>query len=212
MDYDQNVERENDRLCREWLAHHEKIRKSREIESWLSHLRDGQQAHLAGTKSGSFNWCNRVKFEDGIEWIIRFSIAGKAKRRDEKVTREVSTIKLLKSSTDIPVPKVHFWGLSADNPLGLGPFIIMDFVEGMSFEEWSNNEDIPENELRIHFRGLALIYYRLSDLSFPSACSPILDELGEVTYHSPLTIKMQEIEAHTTTRLGKISILFNDLG
>lgn len=209
MDYDQNVERQNKLLCREWLAKHKSIRESREIEKWLS-LRCGKQATLTGAKHGAFNWCDKITFDDGLEWIIRFSVAGKVKHRDEKVAKEVSIMKLLQTSTKIPVPQIHFWGLSDANPVGLGPFIVMDFVKGMSFEEWWVDKNISENEneLRIHLRELAFIYHQLSKITFPAACSPVLDgESDEMNYDPPLTMKMHEIEAHTTVKLGKS--LFN---
>ena len=39
------------------------------------------------------------------------------------------------SNTNIPVPKIRKWGLAATKPLGLGPNIVMDIVEGVSAEK-----------------------------------------------------------------------------
>jgi aminoglycoside phosphotransferase (APT) family kinase protein len=36
----------------------------------------------------------------------------------------------LRQNTDIPIPRVHSWGLIAESPQHLGPFIIMDYVDG----------------------------------------------------------------------------------
>ncbi|KIH86432.1 hypothetical protein SPBR_08685 [Sporothrix brasiliensis 5110] len=41
----------------------------------------------------------------------------------------VATIRLVKAHTTIPVPHVYHYGMAADNPLGLGPIIIMDYID-----------------------------------------------------------------------------------
>ena len=38
----------------------------------------------------------------------------------------------VREHTNIPIPRVHYWGLTKESPQQLGPFIIMDFVEGQS--------------------------------------------------------------------------------
>ncbi|KAG4441492.1 hypothetical protein IFR05_003019 [Cadophora sp. M221] len=43
---------------------------------------------------------------------------------------EVETLSRIHEETDVPVPRIHGWGLATHNTLGLGPFIIMDFIEG----------------------------------------------------------------------------------
>lgn len=39
-------------------------------------------------------------------------------------------MKYLSSATSIPLPRVIDWGLTAESPHGLGPFIIMNYVKG----------------------------------------------------------------------------------
>lgn len=64
---------------------------------------------------------------------------------DEKVAMEVTALNLIRSSTTIPVPEVQAWGSAAQNRLGLGPFIMMDFIEGMSLNEllWDPTVEYP---------------------------------------------------------------------
>src|SRR5689334_12407782 len=50
--------------------------------------------------------------------------------RDEKVAGEVAALKLLREQTNVPIPEVKAWGRAAENPLGLGPFIMQEFIEG----------------------------------------------------------------------------------
>lgn len=33
------------------------------------------------------------------------------------------------ANTTIPVPRIYHYGSAAENPTGLGPFIIMDYIE-----------------------------------------------------------------------------------
>lgn len=33
------------------------------------------------------------------------------------------------ANTTIPVPKIYHWGTAEENPLGLGPFMIMEYIE-----------------------------------------------------------------------------------
>lgn len=69
---------------------------------------------------------------DEPDAIIRFPKPGHAATawRDEKVTNEVQIMEYLRRNTDIPIPRVHSWGLVAESPQQLGPFIIMDYVNG----------------------------------------------------------------------------------
>lgn len=39
---------------------------------------------------------------------------------------------LIRQQTEIPIPEVKAWGLASDNILGIGPFIMTTFVEGVS--------------------------------------------------------------------------------
>ncbi|RDL35414.1 uncharacterized protein BP5553_07345 [Venustampulla echinocandica] len=49
---------------------------------------------------------------------------------DEKVGTKVEAMSLIREKTTIPIPQIKAWGLAASNPLGLGPFIIIDFIDG----------------------------------------------------------------------------------
>lgn len=76
-------------------------------------------------------------FNDSKAWMVRFPRVGRVcdKYTDEKVGMEVAALSLIRNNTAIPVPRVQAWGLAASNPLGLGPFIIMDFIEGVSLSD-----------------------------------------------------------------------------
>lgn len=38
-------------------------------------------------------------------------------------------MRYIAANTTIPVPIIHHWGTGAENPTGLGPFIIMDYID-----------------------------------------------------------------------------------
>jgi hypothetical protein len=209
MEWDDRAERAHRRVADNWfIRYHEQ--KPR-IAGWVSTFRGGRACELLDICCGSFNWGCRIVFEDKTEWLVRFAVPGMVMDGDEKLRREVAAMKLVQQSTMIPVPKIHAWGLSEQNPLGLGPFIVMDYVHGESlgglWRESNKNRvlraDIAEHDLRKVFRQIAGFYLELSDLKFSSAGSlSIKDDDSIEADVCPLTLKMQEIEAHGGVKVG----------
>lgn len=133
---------------------------------------------------------------------------GKAMNGDEKVRNEVATMQFIKAETRIPIPSVKAWGMSEDNPLGLGAFIIMDFIDGEPLGKILEvlprpesgqilKPDIDESDLDTIYRQMANILLELSEHDFP--------QIGSLTRISgtrpcvdsrPLTLKMNEIQCH----------------
>ena len=63
--------------------------------------------------------------------MMRFPIPGAVMHPEAKVRHEVAIMEYLHEKTSIPVPKIVAWGTAKDNIFdGVGPFIIMEFVEG----------------------------------------------------------------------------------
>lgn len=48
---------------------------------------------------------------------------------------EVETTHLIRKKTTIPVPQIHTWGLVETNPLGLSPFILVEFIDGIYLKD-----------------------------------------------------------------------------
>ena len=105
---------------------------------------------------------------------------GDVKFPDEKVRYEVATMQYIAAKTTIPVPKIHHCGTSEENPLNLGPFIIMDYVEhDMNLSDLINdpaleeddshrlNPNIDLGQLETIYRQMANVLLQLSRLSFP---------------------------------------------
>lgn len=190
------------------------------MAAWVSLFHHGSPCELVDDRCGSFNWCCRFRFQDGTQWMVRFAVAGKAMDRDGKVRQEVATMRLLREKTTIPVPKVHGWGFSDVNPFGLGPFIIMDYIEGHPLGTlWEDpNQDhllrpnIDEQDLRKVYRQISRHLLELSRLQFTEIGSlDIGDDGTPLVRRPPLTLKMQEIEAHGGVKVGGIIALSSRL-
>ncbi|KAI4669101.1 uncharacterized protein J4E79_001144 [Alternaria viburni] len=87
---------------------------------------------FGGYLEGSYNVCLVIKLNTKPTYLIRFPQPGTTAARflDEKVRNEVQVMDLLRRTT-IPLPKVYKWGLTSDSPSQLGPYIIMEYVEGI---------------------------------------------------------------------------------
>jgi hypothetical protein len=136
--------------------------------------------------------------------MVRFSVPERVVNGDEKVKHEVAIMRLIRRNTTIPAPSVIAWGLAADNPLGLGLFIIADFIEGESLgailkepESEILRSDLSDDDLDTIYRQIANIILELSKLNFPRIGS--LSEMGDgsVTIDSrPVTLRAHEIVSH----------------
>ncbi|KAG8668325.1 hypothetical protein FPOAC2_07613 [Fusarium poae] len=119
-----------------------------EYRAWLSRVFDakvilakfvaarrggGEATEYVGFLKGSFNFSFRYRFSDGgPDAIIRFPKPGHTATAlmDEKVANEAQVMNYLSQNTTIPLPRILSWGLTAESPQQLGPFIIMDYIEG----------------------------------------------------------------------------------
>jgi len=96
---------------------------------------------------------------------------------NEKVAMEVTALNLIRDRTTIPVPKVHAWGFAASNSLGLGPFIMMEFINDVSLGDLLRDpnaerpsrvtrEDISESDIEVIYRQMANFLLQLFELDF----------------------------------------------
>jgi len=116
------------------------------------------------------------------------------------------------ANTTIPIPHIYHYGTAADNPLGLGPFIIMDYIEhhqSMSRELLDPerpiherpilNPDIGEEKLGFRYSQVASILLQLSSLKFPRIGSLVEteDESSISVGGRPLIVNMTDLVVHT---------------
>ncbi|KAJ0161413.1 hypothetical protein CTA2_6255 [Colletotrichum tanaceti] len=163
-----------------------------------------------GFLKGSFNVSLKVQRADSDEQvIIRFPVPGNIYEpwRDEKVENEVMVMRYLRDSTSIPVPRVRDWGLTDSSLQHLGPFIIMDFVQGQDLSDLlqqpTENEqdpivldpDVDNAKLDFVYEQIAGFMLELSRLSFPrigAISQNATSGQWDVT-RRPLTYDMNEV-------------------
>jgi len=183
-----------------------------EVEELVSAYRNNQACRVVHRFQGAFNYCFKLRFdEDGEEWILRFPIEGDTMDPVRKVLREVAVMRFIREKTSIPIPKVIASGIAEGKFLGLGPFIIMEFVRGERLDECLFDEEdnlrqhIRDSTWEIIYRQMARIYLQLSAYSFDSIGGLHLDEAGcdqsWSILSSPITLKMNELE-----RLGGVAV------
>lgn len=85
----------------------------------------GTPVKAARAANGAFNICYRVTYDNGYRVLVRFTCLGRVVTRNEKVEDEVAIMQYVAEHTTIPVPKVSGFGKCP-----VGPYIVMDFVEG----------------------------------------------------------------------------------
>ncbi|KAJ9296886.1 hypothetical protein DTO271G3_5085 [Paecilomyces variotii] len=176
--FDEIEETNGDDECKAWL--NRVFDAKAELAIFVANRRKGGgTGQYIGFLKGSFNFSFRFSFSDGgPDALIRFPKPGHTATayRDEKVTNEVQIMEYLRQNTDIPVPRVHSWGLIADSPQQLGPFIIMDYVEGILLssilkqpdqEDMVLNPNIDNTTLDKIYHQIAHYMLQLSQLTFP---------------------------------------------
>ncbi|PKY05494.1 hypothetical protein P168DRAFT_309811 [Aspergillus campestris IBT 28561] len=178
-----------------------------ECKAWLSRAFDSK-VELAAFVAGSFNMSFRFSFDDGRpDVIIRFPKPGHTATayRDEKIVNEVEFMEYLRQHTDIPIPRVHSWGLTAESPQRLGPFIIMDYVDGTLLstilkqpdqEDMVLNQNVNSTTLDKIYDQITSYMFQLSRLTFTGIGTISRDRGSSATWNvagRPLTYNMNEL-------------------
>lgn len=144
-------------------------------------------AEYMGVKKGSFNASFVVRnIDDVSRALIRFPFPGQVCTPwlDEKVTNEVMVLNYIRMHTSIPVPSVLSWGLTDASPSRLGPFIIMEFMEGSSLDTLLRDPTVPEEER--------------------SVLDPAVDEKKLAFVYEQMAGFMLQLSRHPFTRIGAI--------
>lgn len=210
--YDEVAQANADDECRAWIR--QLIAARDDVVAFVDARLDGKgTGKYLGFFKGSFNLSFHIGFggqRPGV--LIRFAKPGHTHTpwRTEKVTNEVRTIQYLHQHTTIPVPCIRCWGLAEESPRHLGPFIIMDFIDGVRLSTFlkqpSEDEDadlilnlnIEEEMLDTIYNQLADYVLQLSRLNFShiGAISQDGSENWAVTSR-PLTYDMNELVTGT---------------
>ncbi|PYH70851.1 aminoglycoside phosphotransferase family protein [Aspergillus vadensis CBS 113365] len=205
MDFDDIALVQFDRLRKEWVERCS--RSASGICELANRYRNRDDCLLRSMHSGLFNFSLRLHWEDdGDDWLIRFPLPGKSMFPEEKVRGEAILMTYIADNTTVPVPRVIASGTADENPTGLGPFIIMTWVEGRKMSEVLRtsdssdkketlNPDIDEEMLKALYGQMAQVLLELWKLDFDCIGSLGNHEVtgkAQVTKR-PLTLAMNEL-------------------
>ncbi|KAJ5819383.1 hypothetical protein N7474_004974 [Penicillium riverlandense] len=193
-----------------WVDKVNETHRTGRLCQWVSTFHPNKlPCQLEGTfHHGAFNAGMKMVFSDSTAWMVRYPLVGMVSddHADEKVAMEVAALNVIRNRTTIPVPRVQAWGSAASNPLGLGPFIMMDFIDGVSLSDLLQDpraecpsrvirEDIKDSDIELIYRQLANFLLQLLKLDFDrigSLPSPQA-EAQDPTPPRPLTFKAHSI-------------------
>ncbi|GKZ25558.1 hypothetical protein AbraIFM66951_001330 [Aspergillus brasiliensis] len=203
--FDELEETNGDDECRAWLSRAFDSRA--ELAAFVAERRQGGgTGEYVGFLKGSFNFSFRFSFSDGRpDALTRFPKPGDTATayRDEKVVNEVQIMEYLRQNTELPIPRIHNWGLLAESPHHLGPFIIMDYVNGTLLstlvrqpdqEDMILNPDIDNTTLDRIYSQIAYYLFQLSHQKF-ARIGAISQDQASNGWHvagRPLTYNMND--------------------
>jgi hypothetical protein len=186
-----------------WVDKVNAARVDGRMAAWATNLCGRPCRIQGGFMNGSYNLCQTFVI-DNTTWILRLARGGTVhpEYADDKVAVEVEMLTLLRERTTIPVPRVHAWGLAAENPLGLGPYILMDFVGSVPAHQCLRDpghptrllrEDISERDIELLYRQLAGFQLQLFSLNFDRIGSLPTPKTGLSLLQRPLTWKSHDM-------------------
>ena len=210
--YDEIVRQNADDELRLWVR--KLLDAKEEVVAFVDARLGGNGAgEYLGFAKGSFNLSFHIGFGgQRPSALIRFPKPGHTHTpwRTEKVENEVGIIEYLREHTTIPLPRIRCWGLTEESPQQLGPFIIMDFIEGTRLSTFlkqpTEDEDaemilnpaMDEGTLDIIYDQLADYVLQISRLEFPLIGAISKDDSGAwAVTRRPLTYDMNELATGT---------------
>lgn len=135
---------------------------------------------------GSYNILYPIEFADGVRWLIKIPAKGYSGRWTDSdaraITSEALTMRLVKQKTTIPLPQVFSFQSTIENELHC-PFILMEFIEGVSLHEfWFDNSqsttDTEQRRQRV-LEKVASAIIQLNRFRFHEGGSLLFDDNGQ---------------------------------
>jgi hypothetical protein len=198
-----------------WVDKVNEAHRTGRLCQWVSTFHpDKLPCQLGGTfHYGAFNAGIKMVFSDSTAWMVRFPRVGMvcSDYAEEKVSIEVTALGLIHDGTNIPVPRVYAWGPATSNLLGLGPFIMMDFIDGVSLSDLLQDpnaerptrpmRDISDSDIEVIYRQMANFQLQLFKLDFDRIGSlPSLTAKAQ----SPTSIRPLTFKAHSILQDGGV--------
>lgn len=183
----------------------------RAIGNLILKYQRGKPVELCDPNAGALNMSFRMKFEDNSSAMVRFTKPGVTMFPEEKVRNEVAMIRYIYDNTTIPVPFVLDWGTKEETPIGLGPFIVMEYISHTADISDTLNtpgfaiQDRPVLDPNIDETKLELLYGQLADmlLQFSTLQLPRIGSLAQIDdFTWEATRRPLSIHANELVRLG----------
>lgn len=118
---------------------------------------------------------SKFVFEDGTTWLLRLPRTSSicSQHAGEKVIMGVEALDIILNRTTVPVQEVKDWGCAEQNPLGIGPFLIMEFIQGTRLSSILTKpgsrvlkEDISDGDIEFLYRQMANFMLQIFDIDF----------------------------------------------
>ncbi|GLA32171.1 hypothetical protein AnigIFM63326_011310 [Aspergillus niger] len=130
LHYDGIAWEQSEAISNAWIRQFFNPRVLQSVAQFLKrHHGPGNVDEFSYLKKGSYNITFQMINRNSDATVIRFVQPGSIMFPEEKVRNEVATMRYIYDQTSIPVPFVNHWGSRKESPRGLGPFIIMDYIE-----------------------------------------------------------------------------------
>jgi len=210
MDKDDEIWEKLEEEEEKWLATTIKPDVFRAVGRFMLRHRRGKGDTMHPVRKGGYNLAYRGEYADGHSIVMKVPIPGifllsvslslsflfsllffftlgnltptkvYTPFAEEKIRYEAETMRYIAAHTTIPVPHVYRHGTAAENPTGLGPFIIMDWIDhendicdahrdpSRPVEQRSILDPaVDEARLERLYRQVADIFLQLQRLKFP---------------------------------------------
>ncbi|PVH71816.1 hypothetical protein DL98DRAFT_520862 [Cadophora sp. DSE1049] len=181
MDFDEIAEASHEPSCDAWFDLFNSLQGA-PLSKFVSKFRDDQQCWQQSIDCGSFNFCCRFAFADGVQWMLRFPMPGKVMYLAEQVRRELGPKKYILGETNIRNPKL------------IAKTLDKLWKENPKEPRSGLRSDIDEKVQEIVYRQVANILLELAEHKFDRIGSLSFDDGGSHSVTArPLTLKMNEV-------------------
>ncbi|POR35768.1 Uncharacterized protein TPAR_04047 [Tolypocladium paradoxum] len=169
-EFDESAWDYGDRLFHEWNRGLRKRALYLEIVQIMARHSLGKAVEICPPRRGAFNVLYRVVFAAGPGSIIRFPIPAYFQYAEEKLRAEVAVMRYISDHTSIPIPPVIRSGTKDESPGGLGPFLIMEWVDNeCDMADVLNTPGLEDNKApvldpNIDEHKLLFMYSQMADI------------------------------------------------
>ncbi|GJJ09050.1 hypothetical protein Clacol_003272 [Clathrus columnatus] len=134
---------------------------------------------------GSYNTVYRLTFSDGTQLAASIANHDDEDFNAQAKQSEIETMKFVRESglyPDIPIPKVHAWDTTFNNPAG-APYVLMDVVQGETLEGLKDDNGLHGLDTLPHIQQLSIVK-TLAKLK-ASLSKPVpFDKIGSIAANS----------------------------